>query len=182
VATRTPLEVRALTLGPTAPTTRRALGPIAWCVLEHLAETAEDRAGNTVSYETVRSTAGALGLANDTVARALRRLADAGLITHMPGRAVDGRFASSHYRLTFPADVFIDLSVPNLPLPRAEAVARAPVLNRLTRASCRSSTPSRTRLLKDSHRTMRQLPDSPSRICTLVREVPPGPSRRCRRC
>lgn len=80
-------------------------------MLEHLAETAEDRAGNTVSYETVRSTASALGLANDTVARALRRLADAGLITHIPGRSVDGRFASSHYRLTFPADVFIGLPV-----------------------------------------------------------------------
>ena len=46
---------------------RRAVGSIAWCVLEHLAETAEDRAGNTVSYESVRSTAGALGFANDTV-------------------------------------------------------------------------------------------------------------------
>jgi hypothetical protein len=91
---------------------RRAVGSIAWCVLEHLAETAEDRAGNTVSYETVRSTAGALGLANDTVARALRRLADAGLTTYVPGRAVDGRFASSHYRLTFTADVFIGLSFP----------------------------------------------------------------------
>ena len=112
MATRTPLEARALTLGPTAPTTRRALGPIAWCVLEHLAETAEDRAGNTVSYETVRSTAGALGLANDTVARALRRLADAGLIVYVPSRSLDGRFASSHYRLRCPADVFIGLPVP----------------------------------------------------------------------
>jgi DNA-binding transcriptional MocR family regulator len=91
---------------------RRVFGSIAWCVLEHLAETAEHRAGNTVSYESVRSTAGALGFANDTVARALRRLADAGLITYVPGRAVDGRFASSHYRLTLPADVFIGLPVP----------------------------------------------------------------------
>jgi DNA-binding transcriptional MocR family regulator len=112
VATRTPPEGRALTLGPAAPTTRRAVGPIAWCVLEHLAETAEHRAGNTVSYESVRSTAGALGFANDTVARALRRLADAGLITYVPSRAVDGRFASSHYRLTLPANVLIGLPVP----------------------------------------------------------------------
>lgn len=112
MATRTPPEASALTLGPAAPTMRRAVGSIAWCVLEHLAETAEQRARNTVSYETVRSTAGALGLANDTVARALRRLADAGLITYVPGRAVDGRFASSHYQLTFPADVVIGLPVP----------------------------------------------------------------------
>ena len=87
MATRTPPEARALTLGSTAPTMRRAVGPISWCVLEHLAETAEERADDTVSYETVRSTAGALGLAKDTVARALRRLAHAGLITHRPSRA-----------------------------------------------------------------------------------------------
>jgi hypothetical protein len=127
VATPTPPEARALTLGPTAPTTRSALGPIAWCVLEHLAETAEDRAGNTVSYETVRSTAGALGLANDTVARALRRLADAELVAYVPSRAGDGRFASSHYRLTFPADIFLGLPVP---IPAAPA-------NRSRRSSAR---------------------------------------------
>jgi hypothetical protein len=112
VATRTPPEARTLTLGPAAPTTRRAVGSIAWCVLEHLAENAEDRAGATVSYESVRSAAGAVGYANDTVARALRRLADAGLITYVPSHSVNGRFSSSHYRLTFPADVFIGLPVP----------------------------------------------------------------------
>ena len=86
MATRTPPEARTLTLGPAAPSMRRAVGSIAWCVLEHLAETAEDRGGDTVSYESVRGAAGALGLAKDTVARALRRLADADLVTYVPGR------------------------------------------------------------------------------------------------
>lgn len=111
MATRTPPEARTLTLGPAAPSMRRAVGSIAWCVLEHLAETAEDRAGDTVSYESVRGIAGALGVAKDTVARALRRLADADLVTHVPGRTDDGRFAPSHYQLMVPVDVFPDLPV-----------------------------------------------------------------------
>jgi hypothetical protein len=80
-------------------------------VLEDLAETAEVRTGGTVSCETVRGTAGTLGLANDTVARALRRLADAELVAYVPRCGGDGRFASSHYRLAFPADIFLGLPV-----------------------------------------------------------------------
>jgi hypothetical protein len=88
---------------------RRAVGPIAWVVLEHVAGNAEGYAGETVSYETVRRVADALDLAKDTVARSLRRLADAGLLVYVPTRSGDGRFASSYYRLTFPPDLFLDL-------------------------------------------------------------------------
>lgn len=105
-------------------------------MLEHLAETAEGRAGNTVSYETVRSTAGALGLANDTVARALRRLADAELVAYVRRRAGDGRFASSHYRLAFPADIFLGLPAP---IPAAPA-------NRSRRSSTRHRAADATQL------------------------------------
>ena len=54
----------------------------------------------------VRGLAAALGLANDTVARALRRLDAAGLLHHESDRASTGRFGSGRYVLTLPADVF----------------------------------------------------------------------------
>jgi DNA-binding transcriptional ArsR family regulator len=109
VATRTPPDTHTLTLGPAVAATRRAVGPIAWVVLEHLASTAELRAGQTVSHESIRRIAAALDLAKDTIARAIRRLADAGLVEFVPSRADDGRFAPSRYRLTLPAELFVDL-------------------------------------------------------------------------
>ena len=98
-----------LTLGPGAADVRRAIGPTAWAVLESLAANAGEIAGETVSYESVRRVALALDLAKDTVARALRRLADADLVVYVPGRSDDGRFAMSHYRLTHPPDLFLEL-------------------------------------------------------------------------
>ena len=96
-------------LGPGAAGVRRAVGPTAWAVLECLAASAEQIAGETVSYESVRRIAAVLDLAKDTVARALRRLGDAELLVYMPGRSDDGRFAPGHYRLTYPPDLFLEL-------------------------------------------------------------------------
>ena len=98
---------RPLTLGPDAGLMRRDLGPIAWAVLECVAAGAIENADHTVSYVSVRGVAGELDLANDTVARALRRLADKQLVAYVPARARDGRFAPSRYRLTIPSDVFL---------------------------------------------------------------------------
>ena len=97
-----------LTLGPGAADVRRAVGPTAWAVLESLAANAGEIDGETVSYESVRRIAAALDLAKDTVARALRRLADADLVVYVPGRSDDGRFATSYYRLAFPPDLFLE--------------------------------------------------------------------------
>ena len=113
-----------LTLGPRAADVRRAVGPTAWAVLECLAANADQIAGETVSYESVRRVAAALDLAKDTVARALRRLADAGLVVYVPGRSDDGRFAPSHYRLTFPPDLFLEL-VTALPAIETAPAARS---------------------------------------------------------
>lgn len=96
-----------LTLGPAAAEIRRALGPMTWVVLEHLGATAEHCAGESVSHESVRGIACELDLAKDTVARALRRLADAGLVEYVLSRSLDGRFTRSHYRLSFPAHLFL---------------------------------------------------------------------------
>ena len=113
-----------LTLGPGAADVRRAVGTTAWAVLECLAANAEQIPGETVSYESIRRIAAALDLAKDTVARALRRLADAELVVYVPGRSDDGRFASSHYRLTFPPDLFLELvaappAIETTPAPRS---------------------------------------------------------------
>ena len=79
------------------------------CLAANAAEIAPARPCPTNRYARI---AAALDLAKDTVARALRRLADAGLVAYVPGRADDGRFAPSHYRLTLPADLFVDLAAP----------------------------------------------------------------------
>ena len=109
MAPPTPAERSSpLILGPGAADVRRAVGPTAWAVLECLAANADEIAGETVSYASVRRIAAALDLAKDTVARALRRLADADLVVYVPGRSHDGRFAPSHYQLRFPADLFLE--------------------------------------------------------------------------
>lgn len=103
-------DAASLTLGPSAPWVRRNVGPIAWSVLEALTERAERSGSSTVSYRSVRDIAVDLHLAKDTVARALRRLADGRLVTYVAGRAHDGRFAPSHYRLILPSDLFLGVT------------------------------------------------------------------------
>jgi hypothetical protein len=117
VTTGPPADAASLTLGPSAPWVRRNVGPVAWSVLEALTEHAESRGTSTVSYRSVRDIAGELELAKDTVAGALRRLADHRLIAYVAGRSRDGRFAPSHYRLTLPSDLFLGLSNPVAPTP-----------------------------------------------------------------
>ena len=121
----TPTDHRPpLTLGPAAPDARRSVGPIAWAVLECLAESCVDREGETVSYESVRGIADSLDLAKDTVARALRRLIAEQFVTYVASRADDGRFSSSRYRLTLPLDLFaesIHKSTPAPPKPNSHS-------------------------------------------------------------
>ena len=100
-----PADPTNLTLGASAPWVRRNIGPVAWAVLEALAEHAVVDGTTTMSYRSVRDIAADLHLANDTVARALRRLADHGLAQHRSDRSATGRFATGHYLLTLPPDV-----------------------------------------------------------------------------
>jgi DNA-binding transcriptional MocR family regulator len=100
-----PADPRGLTLGASAPWVRRSVGPAAWVVLEALAEHAIVDGTTTMSHRSVRDLATDLHLANDTVARALRRLADHGLAQHRSDRSTTGRFATGHYLLTLPPDV-----------------------------------------------------------------------------
>jgi hypothetical protein len=119
-----PIEhMRPLVLGPAAGWVRRMVGPVVWSVLELLTEAAELDGDRTVSCCSVRGVAVELGLANDTVARALRRLGDASLLRHKVDREASGRFGSGRYVLTIPPNVFdlaSDVEQPSLPKPAAK--------------------------------------------------------------
>jgi DNA-binding transcriptional MocR family regulator len=105
---------------------RRDLGPIAWAVLECAAARTVEQHRETVSYISVRGVADELGLAKDTVARALRRLADEQLVAYVPARTHEGRFGPSHYRLSIPPDVFVHAAaVPLSEAPRSKPSRRA---------------------------------------------------------
>jgi DNA-binding MarR family transcriptional regulator len=131
VSSLTPTDHRPLlSLGSAAPDVRRAVGPTAWAVLECLAGSCVDRAGETVSYESVRGIADSLDLAKDTIAGAVRRLSARGLVMYVASRADDGRFGSSHYRLTLPRDLFVESiheSTPAPPKPKSQSTRPRPL-------------------------------------------------------
>lgn len=118
-----PADPTNLALGASAPWVRRNVGPVAWAVLEALAEHAVADGPTTMSYRSVRDIAADLHLANDTVARALRRLADHGLAQHRSDRSTTGRFATGHYLLTLPPDVLTATPTdpPTLPTNRSKS-------------------------------------------------------------
>ena len=95
-----------LAFGPAAPGLRRALGPVGWVVLESLADSSIDRSGATVSEMSVRGPADEIGLAKDTIARAIQRLQRAGLVSRIEARLIDGRFGHGCYVLDIPDDLF----------------------------------------------------------------------------
>jgi DNA-binding MarR family transcriptional regulator len=106
VATSRQVESRRLTLGAAAASLRRAVGPVAWSVLEAVAERCEDAGDRTVSYRSVRDVAADLGVAKDTVAKALRRLRGAGLLEPESARQTSGWFGRGRYVITLPPNVF----------------------------------------------------------------------------
>jgi hypothetical protein len=132
-------ERHRLTLGEAAAWLRRSVGPVAWSVLEAVAEHREPDGERTVSYRSVRELAAELRLANDTVARALRKLGDAGLVRHESDREVSGRFGSCRYVLTLPPNVFDVATDSEHPTPPKSAAKSRP----------RSSSPEQLALLAD---------------------------------
>lgn len=81
---------------------RRALGPTAWTVFEELLLVSTASAGERQASVSVRSPTTRLGLAKDTVARALPQLRRAGLVTPIQSRTPAGVFAAGRYQLTIP--------------------------------------------------------------------------------
>jgi len=77
---------------------RRTVGPVAWFVLEELLlGEADERPDGRAVQASVRSLATAVSLNKDTVGRALRVLAQAGIVMARPQATAAGRFGSGGY-------------------------------------------------------------------------------------
>jgi DNA-binding transcriptional MocR family regulator len=81
-----------VTTGPDAAKLRRQLGATSWVVLEEMMERSTGDGDHVVAQVSIRSLASSLGLAKDTVARAVRRLSDLGVIEAVQVRASSGVF------------------------------------------------------------------------------------------
>jgi hypothetical protein len=87
---------RAITVLPSSRALCRRVGPLAWVLLEELALRAEARSEGLTVETNVRDLGATLNFGKDTVAKALGRLADLGLL-HPQARRVAGRYAGCAY-------------------------------------------------------------------------------------
>lgn len=91
--------VHVVVIGPDADELRRHLGPASWTVLEAMMQRASETDGGLAVGVSIRSLASSLGLSKDTIARSVRRLRDAGLVSSIQRRDSSGAFAAGSYRL-----------------------------------------------------------------------------------
>jgi DNA-binding IclR family transcriptional regulator len=94
-----------LIVGENAAMTRRRLGATSWVALEELASRHTTTTTDSPVVASIRDVADALGLSKNAAHRAIRRLVEAGLVTPVQSRSIDGRFVAGAYHLTVPADV-----------------------------------------------------------------------------
>ena len=109
---------RSVVLGPAAHELRRHVGPTAWAVLEEMVERSTGDGDHLTSQVSIRALASPLGLAKDTVARAVRRLRKIGLIDADQRRTTVGSFDTGSYRLPVPERC---IAVVRIPQPVARA-------------------------------------------------------------
>ena len=110
------LVVGRLVIGPGAAGLRRRLGPVGWFVLEELAGLA---GASGVAVTSVRALAATVSLDKDTVARALRRLQDEGVVTRVEQANGAGCFGPVGYRLVpVPGLEHLNHEAPEVRLPR----------------------------------------------------------------
>ena len=93
---------RSIVIGPAVSGLRRELGPTAWVVLEEMLLCSTGGVDDCTAAVSVRALGASLGLAKDTVARALRRLQAAGIVTPVPARTPAGTFDAGAYSITVP--------------------------------------------------------------------------------
>ena len=98
---------RALLVGSSSIGLRRRLGPTAWMVLEELMLRSTIVGERSVARVSIRSLAGALGMAKDTAACALRRLRAAGVVTGVQQRTAAGVFDTGIYLITVSPEVLV---------------------------------------------------------------------------
>ncbi len=115
---------RTIVVGPKAHELRPYVGPTSWAVLEEMMQAATGPADRLVAEVSIRSLAASLGLAKDTVARAVRRLRDLGVIAAEQPRSERGVFQAGSYRLAVPP---VCLAVdPSITTPRARTTTKTP--------------------------------------------------------
>jgi len=116
---------RAVVVTMDASEVRRVLAPSAWMVLEELLLCSSATFdGEYVSCESVRTLSRSLGISKDTVARAIRQLRCAGLVTVAQRRTGAGTFESGSYTITLPDGVTLAVPAPAAPRNRARLGAR----------------------------------------------------------
>jgi DNA-binding transcriptional MocR family regulator len=102
----------SVTVLPGAAHLRRVVGPTAWVVLETLLKDAEPKGTDEyVAHRSIRDLAAEVGLAKDTVARAIRALREVGLISHIQCRTGAGTFDPGRYAVSVPNDVITTSAV-----------------------------------------------------------------------
>lgn len=114
---------RAITVLPSSRVLCRRVGPLAWVLLEELALRAEIRPDGFTVETNVRDLGATLNLGKDTIAKALGRLADLGLL-HPQTRRVAGRYAGCAYVMDIEAChragiVITEVAVVSSPCPAA---------------------------------------------------------------
>ena len=116
-----PIE-RRIVLAADSAEWRRQLGPTAWVVFEELILASEETGDGCVASVSIRTLADRLGLAKDTVARALGRLRRVGLVIARQSRTDAGVLATGCYVLTVPASItFCDHTPAAPPTPRSSS-------------------------------------------------------------
>lgn len=116
--------LHSVVVEPAASELRRALGPTSWMVLEELLLCSTGPADGCVASVSVRALATSLGLAKDTVGRAIRRLRYAGLVTVAQQRTVAGIFDTGTYRIGVPDCITVNAPTQSCRLPRVRVDPR----------------------------------------------------------
>ena len=116
--------MRFVVVGAAAGELRRAFGPTSWMVLEELLLCSTGPADACVAQVSVRALAASLGLAKDTVGRAIRRLRSAGLVTVVQQRTDAGIFDTGTYLIAVPDCITVNAPTPTAWPPRARVERR----------------------------------------------------------
>jgi hypothetical protein len=98
-------HVVSLVIGPQASGFRRKLSPAAWMVLEEMVLRSTAVGDCRIARVSVRSLAGSLGMAKDTVLRAIGRLRAAGVVTGVQQRTAAGVFDTGVYVITVCSEI-----------------------------------------------------------------------------
>jgi DNA-binding transcriptional ArsR family regulator len=120
-----PVEAtRSIVVAGEANALRRDLGPTSWMVLEELLLRSTGPVDACVASVSVRVLAASLGLAKDTVGRAIRRLRYAGLVTVAQQRTVAGIFDTGTYVVAVPDCIALNAPTPTARPPRVRVEPR----------------------------------------------------------